>query len=211
MRWRSSRSSASCRAGLRRLQLDPAVAKASPPRRSPGQDKISGYLKEAIVTGDAKAENGWVFFHSRRVRRQLSRPRDDHVFAWGETHPGRGVSDRRRSGTAEEVQRREQVRGALHTRAKCAPNAFSGRFTMYDKELLLPPKHRSTLHGEPRNKFKTNADGSVDLYHPARFARQGQGAELAARAVRRILLMIAVVLASEKAPSILDGTWKRPR
>jgi len=28
----------------------------------PAQEKISVYLKEALVTGDAKLENGWLFF-----------------------------------------------------------------------------------------------------------------------------------------------------
>src|SRR5215467_1612608 len=42
-------------------KLEPAVAKGIAPAPKHGQEKIAS-LKEAIVTGDAKVEHGWLFF-----------------------------------------------------------------------------------------------------------------------------------------------------
>jgi hypothetical protein len=43
-------------------KLDPAIVKGIDAAPKPSQEKISIYLKEALVTGDAKLENGWLYF-----------------------------------------------------------------------------------------------------------------------------------------------------
>ena len=67
--------------------------------------------------------------------------------------------------------------------------------TMYDADYFFVqnPLNRYTLSS--RNKFKTNQDGSVDLYIQNDLAGQGQGVQLAAGAGRQVHPDAPVLLA----------------
>lgn len=43
-------------------KLDPAAAKGLAAAVKPAQDKITAWLKETVIAGDSKAENGWMYF-----------------------------------------------------------------------------------------------------------------------------------------------------
>jgi len=59
--WQSSQARHRPRPGLRRRKLDPAVLKGLNAAIKPAQGKIEVWLKEGIVVGDMKVENGWLF------------------------------------------------------------------------------------------------------------------------------------------------------
>ena len=146
-------------------KLDPAVAKGIAAAPKPGQEKISAYLKEALVTGDAKArERLAVLQEHRPLRNRLSQPRDDHL-----VRPGRNRIQDAVYPTSEGPDLLKKYSGAnkyvAHfNKGELPPaNAFWS-ITMYDKDYFFVPNAINRYTVSSRNKFKTNADGSIDLY-----------------------------------------------
>ena len=70
------------------------------------------------------------------------------------------------------------------------------------------PINRHTV--SPRNKFRTNADGSVDLYVQHDSPGKDKEANWLPAPADEFVLMMRLYWPREKAPSILDGTWKPP-
>lgn len=82
--------------------------------------------------------------------------------------------------------------------------------TMYDAEFFFVanPLNRYTL--SQRNKFKMNEDGSVDLYIQNESPGTDKEANWLPAPKGEFNLMLRLYWPKEKAPSILDGTWKPP-
>ena len=82
--------------------------------------------------------------------------------------------------------------------------------TMYDKDYFFVPNplHRYTL--SQRNKFITNADGSVDLYLQADSPGKAKAANWLPAPKAQFIPMLRLYWPKEKPPSIIDGTWKPP-
>jgi hypothetical protein len=82
--------------------------------------------------------------------------------------------------------------------------------TMYDGDYFFVenPLDRYTL--SQRNQFKTNPDGSVDLY----IQHDNPGPEKESNWLpapkEKFVLMLRLYWPREKSPSIIDGTWKPP-
>jgi hypothetical protein len=83
--------------------------------------------------------------------------------------------------------------------------------TMYDAEMFFVanPLNRHTLSS--RNKFKTNKDGSVDLYLQNESPGQGKEANWLPAPKGKFVLMLRLYWPYEPSHvSILDGSWKPP-
>jgi hypothetical protein len=82
--------------------------------------------------------------------------------------------------------------------------------TMYDAEYFFVdnPLNRYTL--SQRNKFKENADGSVDFYLQAENPGPGKESNWLPAPKGKFILMLRLYWPSETSPSILDGSWKIP-
>ena len=82
--------------------------------------------------------------------------------------------------------------------------------TMYDASFFFVPNplHRYTLSS--RNKFVTNADGSVDLYLQADSPGKDKEANWLPAPKAKFIPMLRLYWPKETPPSILDGTWKPP-
>jgi hypothetical protein len=61
-----------------------------------------------------------------------------------------------------------------------------------------------------RNKLKVNADGSVDLYVQNESPGKDKEENWLPAPKDKFILMMRLYGPKEKAPSILDGTWKIP-
>ena len=192
-------------------KLDPAVAKGIAAAPKPAQDKISAYLKEAIVTGDAKVENGWLHFPKTglygtgyRNRAMITwyglganRPQD----AVYPTSEGPGLI-KKFSGANKYV--------AHFKKGELPPaNAFWS-ITMYDKDYFFVPNPINRYTVSSRSKFKTNADGSIDLYIQKDSPGKDKEQNWLPAPADAFVLMMRLYWPTEKAPSILDGTWKPP-
>lgn len=61
-----------------------------------------------------------------------------------------------------------------------------------------------------RNKFKANADGSVDLYVQRDSPGKNKEENWLPAPADELVLMMRLYWPKENPPSLLDGTWKPP-
>ncbi|MFO0828971.1 MAG: DUF1254 domain-containing protein [Phycisphaerales bacterium] len=82
--------------------------------------------------------------------------------------------------------------------------------TMYDANYFFVdnPLNRYTLSS--RSQFKTNADGSVDLLIQHADPGADKQANWLPAPAGKFILMLRLYWPDEKAPSLLDGSWKIP-
>jgi hypothetical protein len=192
-------------------RLDPAVAKGIAAAVKPGQDKISVYLKEALVTGDAKAENGWLYF--RKTGIYGTSYRDRALITWyglGANRPQDAIYP-----TAEGPDLLKKFHGShkyvLHFRKGEMPPAHAfWSITMYDKDYFFVPNAINRYTVSSRSKFKANPDGSVDVYVQHESPGKAREANWLPAPADNFVLMMRMYWPRETAPSILDGTWKPP-
>jgi len=191
-------------------KLEPAVAKGIAVAPKPAQEKISN-SKEAIVAGDAKVEHGWMFFKTTGLYGTGYRNRA--LITWyglGANRPQDAVYP-----ASEGPDILKKYSGAnkyvVHfNKGELPPaNAFWS-ITMYDKDYFFVPNPINRYTVSSRNKFKTNADGSVDLYFQKDSPGKDKEQNWLPAPADTFVLMMRLYWPSEKAPSILDGTWKPP-
>ena len=82
--------------------------------------------------------------------------------------------------------------------------------TMYNAEYFFVdnPLNRYTVSS--RNKFKSNKDGSVDLYIQNESPGKDKEANWLPAPKDKFILMLRLYWPEETPPSIIDGTWKPP-
>ena len=190
-------------------KLESAVAKGIAAAPKPAQEKISVYLKEAIVTGDAKVENGWLFFSKTGLYGAGYRNRA--MITWyglGANRPQDAVYP-----TSEGPDILKKYSGAnkyvMHfNKGEMPPADAFWSITMYDKDYFFVPNPINRYTVSSRNKFKANADGSVDVYVQHDSPGKEKEANWLPAPADAFVLMMRLYWPREKAPSILDGTWK---
>ena len=191
-------------------KLDPAVAKGIAAAPKPAQEKISS-LGEAVVSGNAKLEHGWLFFPKTGIYGTNYRNRA--LITWyglGANRPEDAVYP-----TSEGPELIKKFSGAnkyvAHFKKGEMPpaNAFWS-ITMYDKNYFFVPNPINRYTVSSRNKFKTNADGSVDLYIQKESPGKDKEQNWLPAPADEFVLMMRLYWPSEKPPSILDGSWKPP-
>jgi hypothetical protein len=82
--------------------------------------------------------------------------------------------------------------------------------TMYDDKYFFVPNSLRRYTLSERNKFVTNADGSVDLYLQAASPGKAKEANWLPAPKAKFIPMLRLYWPAEKSPSIIDGTWKPP-
>ena len=82
--------------------------------------------------------------------------------------------------------------------------------TMYDKDYFFVPNSLNRYTLSARNKFVTNADGSVDLYLQADSPGKAKEANWLPAPKAQFIPMMRLYWPKETPPSIIDGTWKPP-
>jgi len=82
--------------------------------------------------------------------------------------------------------------------------------TMYDKDYFFVPNPLNRYTLSARNKFVTNADGSVDLYLQADSPGKDKEANWLPGPKAQFIPMMRLYWPKETPPSILDGSWTPP-
>ena len=82
--------------------------------------------------------------------------------------------------------------------------------TMYDKDYFFVPNSLNRYTLSARNKFVTNADGSVDLYLQADSPGKTKEANWLPAPKAKFIPMLRLYWPKETPPSIIDGSWKPP-
>jgi hypothetical protein len=191
-------------------KLEAPVAKGIADAPKHGQEKI-GNLKEAIVSGDAKVEHGWMFFSKTGLYGTGYRNRA--LITWyglGANRPQDAVYP-----TSEGPDILKKYSGAkkyfVHFKKGELPPAIGfWSITMYDKDYFFVPNALNRYTVSSRSKFKVNADGSIDLYIQKDSPGKDKEANWLPAPADEFVLMMRLYWPSEKPPSLLDGTWKPP-
>jgi len=192
-------------------KLDPAVVKGINAAPKPAQDKISAYLKESLVTGDARAENGWLFFKNAGVYGTGYRNRA--MITWyglGANRPQDAVYP-----TSEGPDLLQKYNGAdkyvmRFEKGQFPPANGFWSITMYDDQYFFVPNPLNRYTISSRNKFKANPDGSVDVYVQNESPGKDKESNWLPAPKGTFVLMMRLYWPSETPPSILDGSWKPP-
>jgi len=82
--------------------------------------------------------------------------------------------------------------------------------TMYDASYFFVPNSLNRYTLSQRNKFVTNADGSVDLYLQADSPGKAKEANWLPAPKAKFIPMLRLYWPKDTPPSIIDGTWKPP-
>jgi hypothetical protein len=82
--------------------------------------------------------------------------------------------------------------------------------TMYDAEYFFVANKLNRYTLSSRNKFKTNKDGSVDLYIQHGSPGRDKESNWLPAPEGKFVLMLRLYWPRENPPSIIDGTWKPP-
>jgi hypothetical protein len=82
--------------------------------------------------------------------------------------------------------------------------------TMYDAAYFFVPNPLNRYTVSSRNKFATNADGSVDLYLQADSPGKAKEANWLPAPKAKFVPMLRLYWPKETPPSIIDGTWTPP-
>jgi hypothetical protein len=193
-------------------KLDPAVAAGLAKAPKAAQGKIAAWFKECIVVGDAKLENGWTY--STKVGTYGTNYLQRAMVTWyglGANRPQDAIYP-----TSEGPEIVSKYNGAnkyvLHfDKGQMPPVNGFWSLTMYNAQYFFVdnPLNRYTL--SQRNKFKTNADGSTDLYIQADSPGKGKESNWLPSPKDDFVLMFRLYWPKENDPTILNGSWKIPR
>lgn len=192
-------------------KLAPAVAAGLAKTPKPAQEKIATWLKECVVNGDGKYENGWTY--SLKVGLYGTNYLQRAMVTWyglGANRPEDAIYP-----TSEGPVLIEKYNGAnkyvLHIDKGHMPpvNGFWS-LTMYNAQYFFVdnPLNRYTL--SQRNKFKTNADGSTDLYIQADSPGKDKESNWLPSPKDDFVLMFRMYWPKDTDPTILNGSWKLP-
>lgn len=192
-------------------KLDPGAKEAFSMVPKIANEKIMLHLKEGIVTGDMKLENGWVFttktglYGTNYLQRALitaiglgaNRPQDA-------VYPTSEGPDIVSSYTGAKKYVMHFAKGEL------PPAEGFWSLTMYNDKYFFVDNPLNRYSISARQDLKQNADGSVDLYIQNQSPGPDKESNWLPAPPDKFILMLRLYWPKEKDPSIIDGTWKIP-
>ena len=192
-------------------KLDPAVAKGLTAAVKPAQDKITAWLKESVVAGDSKLENGWLYFAKVGTYGTAYRQRAMITYyGLGANLPQDAVYPLSEGPDVLKKYSGEHKYVVHIPKGQMPPVEGFWSITMYDKDYFFVPNPLSRYTVSQRNKLKSNADGSVDLYIQHNSPGKDKEGNWLPAPEGPFVLILRLYWPNEKPPSLLDGTWKLP-
>jgi len=175
-------------------------------------EKIMLWLKEGILAGDMKLENGWVFttkagtYGTNYIQRALIT-----AIGLGANRPQDAVYPTSEGPSILSKYTGEKKYVMHFDKDKLPPAKGFWSLTMYDKDYFFVsnPINRQSISA--RQNLKPNADGSVDLYIQNENPGPDKESNWLPAPKDQFILMMRLYWPNNKAPSILDGTWKIPQ
>ena len=193
-------------------KLEPAVAKGLAGVPKPAQDSIMNMMKEGLVLGDSHLTDGWVYSTKMglygtnyrwlafvtAIGLGANRP-EDAIYP---TSEGPGIVEKYDGGK----------KYVMHFgKGEMPPVNGFWSLTMYDANYFFVPNPINRYTVSQRSKFKSNADGSVDIYVQNESPGKAKEQNWLPAPKDKFILMLRLYWPKEKPPSILDGSWKIPQ
>jgi hypothetical protein len=176
-----------------------------------GVQKIMGWAQGSVAAGVNKDIHGWLFstqtglYGTNYVQRAFVT-----AVGLGANRPQDAVYPTSQADAAGKPYIGTE-RYVMHfDKGQFPPVNGFWSLTMYDAQFFFVdnPLNRYTL--SQRNKFRENADGSVDLYLQHDNPGRGKEANWLPAPQGRFMLMLRLYWPKETPPSLLDGTWTIP-
>jgi hypothetical protein len=207
----------------------PLVARMAKIGLVPGQDfdpsKLGVFDKEAIKAvpklGQAKIiefgkkvepVNGWLVFHKTGL---YGTDYLDRAFitaiGLGANRPQDAIYPTSENDAAGKEYDGTSNKYVMHIdKGQFPPVNGFWSLTMYDAKYFFVPNALNRYTLSQRNKFVTNADGSVDLYLQADSPGKGKEANWLPAPKAKFVPMMRLYWPKETPPSIIDGSWNPP-
>ncbi|HTP65379.1 MAG TPA: DUF1254 domain-containing protein [Geobacteraceae bacterium] len=174
-------------------------------------EKIMLWLKEGILAGDMKLVNGWVFttktgiYGTNYIQRALIT-----AIGLGANRPQDAVYPTSEGPSILSKYTGEKKYVMHFNKGELPPAKGFWSLTMYDKDYFFVqnPINRQSISA--RQNLRPNADGSVDLYIQNESPGLDKESNWLPAPKDQFILMMRLYWPQDKAPSILDGTWKVP-
>ena len=190
---------------------DPAVAQALGKASKAALPRIAGWEKEGVAAGDWRFENGWVIstrtgpYGTDYTQRALiamiglyANLAQDSLYPVS-NGPGAGLQY---SGGNNYV---------MHfNKGEMPPVNGFWSITMYDAQYFFVDNPLNRYNVSSRSQFKTNADGSVDVYIQHKSPGKDMESNWLPAPTDKFVLILRMYWPKDSPPSILDGTWKIP-
>ncbi len=193
-------------------KLDPGVASGIAKAPKDAQDKIQRWFKESLVAGDAKLENGWTFttktglYGTNYLQRALIT-----WFGLGANRPEDALYP---TSTGPDLLQKYSGANkyAVHfDKGGMPPVDGFWSLTMYNAQYFFVDNPLNRYNVSSRNKFKTNADGSTDLYIQADSPGKDKESNWLPSPKDDFVLMLRLYWPKATDPTILNGSWKPPQ
>src|SRR5215468_8169530 len=192
-------------------KLDPAVAIGMASAPKPAQDKIMEWMKEAIVAGDLKVESGWLFTTKTGLYGTGYRQRAlITAIGLGANRPQDAVYPTSEGPDVLKKYSGERKYVMHFNKGEMPPVKGFWSLTMYDAGYFFVPNALNRYTVSQRSNFKTNKDGSVDLYIQQESPGKDKEGNWLPAPAGQFILMMRLYWPTETPPSLLDGTWKIP-
>jgi len=193
-------------------KLSPVAKEAFDMAPRIAQEKIMFWMKEGILTGDMKLQNGWLFttktgrYGVNYIQRALI-----SAIGLGANLPEDAVYPTS-EGPSLLGSYTGQKKYVMHfPKGEMPPVQGFWSLTMYDARYFFVENPLNRYSISPRQDLKANADGSMDLY----IQNESPGADKESNWLPapkdQFILMLRMYWPKKTPPSILDGTWKIPQ
>ena len=174
--------------------------------------QIMLWMEEGILAGDMKLENGWAFttetgiYGTNYIQRALIT-----AIGLGANLPQDAVYPTSEGPSVLGKYSGEKKYVMHFAKGELPPAKGFWSLTMYDKDYFFVPNPINRQSISERQNLKPNADGSVDLYIQNENPGPDKEANWLPAPKDQFILMLRLYWPEEKAPSILDGSWKIPQ
>jgi hypothetical protein len=173
--------------------------------------QISAWMKEGIVAGDMKLENGWGFttktgeYGTNYIQRALIT-----AIGLGANRPQDAVYPTSKGTSVVESYSGEKNYVMHFNKGELPPVKGFWSLTMYNAEYFFVenPINRQSISA--RDNLTQNADGSVDLYIQNASPGKDKESNWLPAPKDKFVLMLRMYWPRETPPSIIDGSWKIP-
>jgi len=192
-----------------KLETGVAAGIAKAPKAA--QEKIAAWMKEGIVAGDMKVENGWSFSTKAGIYGTNYIQRATVTwYGLGANRPEDAIYP-----VSEGPEIVSKYNGAnkyvLHfDKGKMPPVDGFWSVTMYNAKYFFVDNPLNRYNVSQRNKFITNADGSTDIYIQADSPGKAKESNWLPAPKDDFVLMMRLYWPKTTDPTILDGSWKTP-
>ncbi len=192
-------------------QLDAATAKGLADVPKTAQGKIMDWMKEGILAGDLKLTDGWLFTTKTGIYGTEYRQRAlVTAIGLGANRPQDAVYPTSEGPDILKKYTGEKKYVMHFNKGELPPVDGFWSLTMYDATYFFVPNSLNRYTVSQRDKFKVNADGSVDLYIQNESPGKDKERNWLPAPKEQFILMMRLYWPKEQPPSLLDGSWKVP-